>query len=54
MKQPEEKKTDFVSALKDAAKKIYEKPAKTGEQESIASKSSCGTCGGCGELVKKF
>lgn len=55
MKNTEKKSTGVIEQLKEAVqKKAYEKPEKVSEQEQVASKSACGRCGGCGELVRKF
>jgi len=53
MNKPEEKKSNLVSALKDATKKVYEKPRKVAEQETVAGKSACGKAPRiCGALVQ--
>lgn len=54
MNKPEEKNSTLVNALKDAAKKVYEKPEKTAEQENIAGKSACGKGYYCGALVRNY
>lgn len=55
MKNAEKKNPGVIEQLKNAVqKKVYEKPEKVSEEEHVASKSACGRCGGCGELVRKF
>ena len=51
MNTPEEKKSNLENTRKDTAKKVYEKPEKVTEQETVAGKSACGRRHSCGSLV---
>lgn len=54
MKVTENKNPGVVEQLKETVlKKIYEKPKKVSEEESVASKSACGWHTTCGALVQK-
>lgn len=54
MNKPEEKNPDLVNPRKDESKKVYEKPKKIDEQETVAGKSACGRRHSCGALVKNI
>lgn len=54
MKITEKNTPSIAEQLKEAIqKKVYEKPEKVSEEGCVASKSKCGRCGGCGELVRQ-